>query len=157
MPGPVIGGLLVDPFGVRVPFLVAGSFALAGMVLLAMRELPAPPIDTQHGLAFDLLRLPRVRAGVLLLRFTVAGLMLFHGVAKLRSGLGGIESLLAAAGLPTWFAAPAVAIGIGLVIERVLPLNASLAAIWVISAFHYYLEGIVWKRGTPHRAHVTFA
>lgn len=44
------------------------------------------------------------RAGVLLLRFTVAGLMLFHGVAKLRSGLGGIESLLAAAGLPTWFA-----------------------------------------------------
>jgi putative oxidoreductase len=30
--------------------------------------------------------------------------MLFHGVAKLRSGLGGIESLLAAAGLPTWFA-----------------------------------------------------
>ena len=44
------------------------------------------------------------RLGVLLLRFTVAGLMLFHGVAKLRSGLGGIESLLAAAGLPTWFA-----------------------------------------------------
>jgi putative oxidoreductase len=44
------------------------------------------------------------RPGVLLLRFTVAGLMLFHGVAKLRSGLGGIESLLAAAGLPTWFA-----------------------------------------------------
>jgi putative oxidoreductase len=44
------------------------------------------------------------RPGVLLLRATVAGLMLFHGVAKLRSGLGPIESLLAGAGLPQWFA-----------------------------------------------------
>jgi putative oxidoreductase len=44
------------------------------------------------------------RPGVLLLRFTVAGLMLFHGVAKLRHGLGPIESMLAAAGLPQWFA-----------------------------------------------------
>jgi putative oxidoreductase len=44
------------------------------------------------------------RPGVLLLRFTVAGLMLFHGVAKLRHGLGPIESLLAGAGLPQWFA-----------------------------------------------------
>jgi len=44
------------------------------------------------------------RPGVLLLRLTVAGLMLFHGVAKLRHGLGPIESLLAGAGLPTWFA-----------------------------------------------------
>jgi putative oxidoreductase len=44
------------------------------------------------------------RPGVLLLRFTVAGLMLFHGVAKLQSGLGPIESLLSAAGLPQWFA-----------------------------------------------------
>ncbi len=42
--------------------------------------------------------------GVLLLRFTVAGLMLFHGIAKLRNGLDPIESLLAGAGLPTWFA-----------------------------------------------------
>ncbi len=64
--GPVIGGVLVDPFGIRVPFLVAGAFALAGMLLLAVRDLPKPPIDKQHGLAFDLLRIPRVRAGVLL-------------------------------------------------------------------------------------------
>ena len=42
--------------------------------------------------------------GVLLLRLTVAGLMLFHGVAKLRHGLGPIESLLSGAGLPSWFA-----------------------------------------------------
>ena len=44
------------------------------------------------------------RPGVLLLRFTVAGLMLFHGIAKLRYGLAPIEGLLSGAGLPTWFA-----------------------------------------------------
>ncbi len=64
--GPVIGGLLVDPFGIRVPFLVAGAFALGGLVLLAVSDLPKPPVDKRHGLAFDLLRIPRVRAGVLL-------------------------------------------------------------------------------------------
>ncbi len=37
--------------------------------------------------------------GLLLLRITIAGLMLFHGVAKL-SGLTGIKSMLSQAGLP---------------------------------------------------------
>lgn len=64
--GPVIGGLLVGPFGVRVPFLVAGSFALAGMLLLMRTALPQPPVGAHRGLALDLLRLPRVRAGVLM-------------------------------------------------------------------------------------------
>ena len=64
--GPVIGGLLVGPFGLRVPFLAAGSFALAGALMLAPRALPEPPIGERHRLAFDLLRLPRVRAGVLM-------------------------------------------------------------------------------------------
>jgi len=64
--GPVIGGLLVDPFGLKVPFLVTGAFALMGMILLATRDLPQPPIGEEHRMAFDLLRIPRVRAGVLL-------------------------------------------------------------------------------------------
>lgn len=64
--GPVIGGLLVGPTGLKVPFLVAGAFALGGAVLLAPRTLPQPPVSTTHRLAFDLLRLPRIRAGVLL-------------------------------------------------------------------------------------------
>ena len=53
--GPVIGG-----------FLVAGAFALVAALMLAPRPLPQPPIDTVQRLAFDLLRLPRVRAGVLM-------------------------------------------------------------------------------------------
>ena len=65
--GPVIGGFLVGPFGLKVPFLVTGVFALAGAALLAPRKLPQPFVDQQHErhrVAFDLLRLPRVRAGV---------------------------------------------------------------------------------------------
>jgi putative oxidoreductase len=66
----------------------------------------------------------RQRPGVLLLRFTVAGLMLFHGVAKLRNGLGGIESLLAGFGLPTW-------ISYGVLIGEVLAPLLILAGVWV--------------------------
>ena len=64
--GPVIGGFLVGPFGLKVPFLVAGAFALVAALMLAPRALPQPPIDTVQRLAFDLLRLPRVRSGVLM-------------------------------------------------------------------------------------------
>ena len=68
--GPVIGGFLVGPFGLKVPFLVTGVVALLGAVLLAPRKLPQPLVDPTHveqrRLALDLLRLPRVRAGVLM-------------------------------------------------------------------------------------------
>ena len=64
--GPTVGGLLVGPFGLKVPFLVMGSFAVVGLLLLAPRALPEPPTDPHTRLAFDLLRLPRVRTGVLL-------------------------------------------------------------------------------------------
>ena len=42
--------------------------------------------------------------GKLLLRVTIAGLMLFHGVAKIFGGVDGIEGMLAAKNLPTFFA-----------------------------------------------------
>ena len=59
--GPTVGRILVGPFGLKVPFLVMGSFAVLGLVLLAPRSLPEPPTDPYKRLAFDLLRLPRVR------------------------------------------------------------------------------------------------
>lgn len=43
-------------------------------------------------------------AGKLLLRLAVGGLMLFHGLHKLFDGVGGIQSLLAAHGLPEFIA-----------------------------------------------------
>ena len=42
--------------------------------------------------------------GKLVLRLTVGGLMLFHGIAKIQGGLGGIQEMLAAKGLPTFIA-----------------------------------------------------
>lgn len=40
--------------------------------------------------------------GRLLLRLTIAGLLLFHGIAKLQHGLGGVNGLLTANGLPSF-------------------------------------------------------
>ena len=42
--------------------------------------------------------------GKLLLRLTLGVLMLFHGIAKLRHGVSGIEGLLQSHGLPAIFA-----------------------------------------------------
>ncbi|MGE0139016.1 MAG: MFS transporter [Ilumatobacteraceae bacterium] len=65
--GPVIGGILVGPFGVRWPFLACGAIALAAGLLLMPRSLPAPPIaERAHRLGLDLLRLRDMQAGVLL-------------------------------------------------------------------------------------------
>ncbi len=65
--GPVIGGVLVGPFGVRWPFLVCGAIALVAAVALAPRSLPAPPtLQRTNRLSFDLLRERGMQVGVLL-------------------------------------------------------------------------------------------
>jgi putative oxidoreductase len=51
---------------------------------------------------FSAFHLPEV--GFFILRWAVAGLMLFHGVSKLRLGLGPIEGMLVGAGLPAFIA-----------------------------------------------------
>ena len=87
--------------------------------------------------------IPYQRAGVLLLRFTVAGLMLFHGVAKLRNGLGGIESLLSGAGLPTWFA-------YGVLIGEILAPLLIMAGVWVRPAAWFVAINMVVAVGLAH-------
>lgn len=42
--------------------------------------------------------------GKLILRLAIGGLMLFHGVAKLRTGVGGVARILASAHLPAFLA-----------------------------------------------------
>jgi putative oxidoreductase len=85
------------------------------------------------------------RAGVLLLRLMVAGLMLFHGVAKVRHGLGDIESLLAGFGLPTWFS-------YGVLIGEVLAPLAVLAGVWVRPAAWIMAFNMVVAVGLAHSA-----
>ncbi len=81
--------------------------------------------------------------GILLLRFTVSGLMLFHGVAKLRNGLGGIESLLSSVGMPTW-----IAYGV-LIGEIVAPLLI-IAGMWVRPAAWIVAINMVVAVGIAH-------
>lgn len=64
------------------------------------------------------------RAGFFILRWSVAGLMLFHGVAKLMKGVGGIENMLASAGLPAFVA-------YGVFIGEVLAPVLVLIGVWV--------------------------
>jgi putative oxidoreductase len=82
--------------------------------------------------------------GVLLLRFTVAGLMLFHGVAKLTGGVGPIEGLLDKAGLPAWLA-------FGVFIGEVIAPLLVIAGIWVRWAALLIAVNMLFAIGLAHR------
>ena len=86
--------------------------------------------------------------GKLLLRCTVGGLMLFHGIHKLRNGVGGIEETLGEVGLP---AAMAYGVYVGEVVAPVLLilgwLTRPAAAVLVFT--------MVMAIGLEHRADLT--
>ena len=67
------------------------------------------------------------KAALALLRVTLALLMLFHGWAKIRHGIGGIELMVEARGAPGWLA---YAVYLG---EVVAPLLL-LVGLWVVPA-----------------------
>jgi len=67
------------------------------------------------------------QAAMVLLRVTLAVLILFHGWAKITKGVGGVEALAVKAGLPGW-----VAYGVYLG-EVVAPL-LMLVGLWVVPA-----------------------
>ena len=81
--------------------------------------------------------------GVLLLRFTVSVLMLFHGVAKLTRGLGPIEGLLERVGLPEWFA-------FGVLIGEVIAPLLVIAGVWVRWAALLMAINMVFAIGLAH-------
>ena len=65
--GPVIGGVLIGPLGIRWPFVVCSSGAFLAAIVLLGRRLPEPArAASADRLAFDLLRIPRMRVGLLL-------------------------------------------------------------------------------------------
>ncbi|TWT54372.1 putative oxidoreductase CatD [Rubripirellula amarantea] len=75
--------------------------------------------------------------GKLVLRVTIGGLMLLHGLAKLKSGVGGIEGMLEGKGLPT-FIAYGVYVG-----EIVVPILMALGVFTRISALIFAFNMVV--------------
>lgn len=68
--------------------------------------------------------------GKLVLRLTLGILMLLHGIAKLRYGVGGIENMVVSQGLPTFFA-------YGVFVGEVI------APLLVIAGFYARIGGLI--------------
>lgn len=67
------------------------------------------------------------RAAMVLLRTTLALLLLFHGWAKITHGITGIEKMVASHGLPSWLA-------YGVYVGEVLAPLLLLIGVWVVPA-----------------------
>eukprot|EP01036_Dinobryon_divergens_P043060 gene43060-57277_t len=86
------------------------------------------------------------RAGILLLRWTLAILMIFHGWAKVTGGVGGIEGMLVGKGLPG-FLAYGVYIG-----ELIAPVFL-LIGLWVVPAALVIAINMAVAVGLAHSTH----
>lgn len=86
------------------------------------------------------------RLGVILLRWTLAILMIFHGWAKVTGGVSGIEGMLAGKGLPGVLA---YGVYIG---ELVAPLML-LAGVWVVPAALIIAINMAVAVGLAHMGH----
>lgn len=132
--GPMLGGLLVGPFGLRVPFLVNGAAALIGLALLIPRKLPEPPRTDRHQLGFDLLRLPQVRTGVLLSMAAFAPVGFYDAILdRFLTDLGATELIVGLSfllfGLPFALLAPTG----GRLVDRIGPVRASVIAMALVT------------------------
>lgn len=87
------------------------------------------------------------RAGILLLRWNLALLMLFHGWAKVHKGVGGIEGMLTGQGLPGLLA---YGVYLG---ELVAPLLL-LAGVWVVPAALVIAINMVFALVLAHLGHL---
>jgi hypothetical protein len=58
--------------------------------------------------------------------------------------------------LPVYVLGPVCAIFLAAIAERVLPPRWGIQVVYWLSGLHYYMEGVVWKSGTLHRASAAF-
>lgn len=86
------------------------------------------------------------RAGVILLRWTLALLMILHGWAKVTGGVGGIEGMLVSKGLPGFIAYGAY---LG---ELIAPLML-LVGFWVVPAALLIVINMVFALVLAHSGH----
>ncbi len=86
-------------------------------------------------------------AGKLLLRASLAGLMLFHGVAKLQHGVSGITSMLTSKGLPG-------VLSLGVFVGEVLAPLAMLAGLFTRPAAIVFAVNMVVATWLVHAGDV---
>jgi len=77
--------------------------------------------------------------GKLILRLALGVLMLFHGVAKLQNGIGGIENMLEANGLPSFIAYGVFLGEILAPIMLILGYRVKMAAILILGTMAFIL------------------
>lgn len=87
------------------------------------------------------------RAGLLLLRWTLALLMILHGVAKVTGGVGGIEGMLVAKGMPSFIAYGAY---LG---ELVGPLMLLIGGAWILPGALLIVVNMVFAVALAHMGH----
>ena len=85
-------------------------------------------------------------AAMVLLRITLAVLLLFHGWAKITKGVGGIEGMLTQAGLPGWLA-------YGAYIGEVLAPLLLLIGLWVVPAALVVIVHMIFALVLAHSGH----
>ena len=65
--GPLVGSLLIDPFGLDVTFLVFGAMAVFALVVIMPRKFPELISSTEsQRMSFDLMRIRSVRVALIL-------------------------------------------------------------------------------------------
>ena len=87
-------------------------------------------------------------SGKLLLRVTVAGLMLFHGIDKLQNGIGGIEKMVTGANMPSWIA-------YGVYVGELIAPTLILVGLWTRPAALIFAFNMVVALFLAHRGDFT--
>ncbi len=56
--------------------------------------------------------------------------------------------------IPEYILTPGLALGISLAMTQLMPPTILIFSIAFLALFHYYWEGIMWKKDSPHRHHI---
>lgn len=94
--GPLVGGLMLDPFGLRTTFLVFAALNVLSLVAVAPRTFPSlPETRDSSRLSLELLKLPEIQAAVLVFMALQAPVGIFDALwDRYLTDLGGGNTMV---------------------------------------------------------------
>lgn len=94
--GPLVGGLMLDPAGIRNTFLFFAGLNLLSLVVVFPREFPKlTQTDASSRLSFELLKLPKIQAAVLVFMALQAPVGIFDALwDRYLTDLGGGNTMV---------------------------------------------------------------